>query len=101
MKIKHDRYQVATNQELLNKETGFRYLLAYLFSALFTEEELKDSSVDGSVRGTKAFDSVRVAAIDKHLFDLYGARYTKLRTSNQYKEILNKKCGRVRTKFNK
>ena len=44
---------------------------------------------------------VKVAAIDKHLFDLYGTRYTKFRTSNQYKEILNKKCSRVRTKFNK
>lgn len=101
MKDKHDRHHVATNQELLNKETGFRHLLAYLFSALFTEEQLKISSVDASVRGTKAFDPVKVAAIDKHLFDLYGARYTKFRTSNQYKEILNKKCGRIRTKFNK
>jgi hypothetical protein len=41
MKDKHDRHQVAKNQELLNKETGFRHLLAYLFSTLFTEEELK------------------------------------------------------------
>ncbi|CAF4101777.1 unnamed protein product, partial [Rotaria sordida] len=101
MKDKHDRQQVATNQELLNKETGFRHLLAYLYSTLFTEEELKGSSVDGCVRGTKAFDPIRVAAIDKHLFDLYGARYAKFRTSNQYKEIMNKKCGRIRTKFNK
>ncbi|CAF1180277.1 unnamed protein product [Didymodactylos carnosus] len=100
-KGKHDRQQLATNQELLNKETGFRHLLAYLFSTLFTEEELKVSSVDASVRGTKAFDPIRVAAIDKHLFDLYGARYTKYRTSNQYKELLNKKCNRIRTKFNK
>ncbi len=44
---------------------------------------------------------LRVAAIDKHLLDLYGARYAKFRTSNQYKEILNKKCSRIRTKFNK
>ncbi|CAF1263909.1 unnamed protein product [Adineta ricciae] len=101
MKDKHDRHQVATNQELLKKETGFRHLLAYLFSSLFTEEELKFSSVDGSVRGTKAFDPARVDAIDKHLFDLYGARYTKFRISNQYKDILNKKCSRIRTKFNK
>jgi hypothetical protein len=101
MKDKHDRHQVATNQELLNKETGFRHLLAYLFSTLFTQVELKISSVDGSVRGTKAFDPVRAAAIDKHLLDLYGARYAKFRTSNQYKEILNKKCSRIRTKFNK
>ncbi|CAF3366633.1 unnamed protein product [Rotaria sp. Silwood2] len=101
MKDKHDRQQLATNQELLNKETGFRHLLAYLYSTLFKEEELKISSVDGSVRGTEAFDPIRVAAIDKHLFDLYGARYTKFRTSNQYKEILNKKCNRIRTKFNK
>jgi hypothetical protein len=62
---------------------------------------LKNSSVDASVRGTKAFDPVRIAAIDKHLFDLYGARYAKYRTSYQYKEILNKKCGRIRTKINK
>ncbi|CAF4579936.1 unnamed protein product [Rotaria sp. Silwood2] len=101
MKDKHDRQQLATNQELLNKETGFRHLLAYLYSTLSKEEELKISSVDGSVRGTEAFDPIRVAAIDKHLFDLYGARYTKFRTSNQYKEILNKKCNRIRTKFNK
>ena len=71
--------------------------MAYLFATLLTEEELKVSSIDGSVRGTKAFDPVRVAAIDKHLFDLYGARYAKFRTSNQYKEILNKKCSRIRT----
>ncbi|CAF2975953.1 unnamed protein product [Rotaria sp. Silwood2] len=101
MKDKHDRQQLATNQELLNKETGFRHLLAYLYSTLSKEEELKISSVDGSVRGTEAFDPIRVAAIDKHLFDLYGARYTKFRTSNQYKEILNKTCNRIRTKFNK
>ncbi|CAM4850089.1 unnamed protein product [Rotaria magnacalcarata] len=81
MKDKHDRQQAATNQELLNKETGFRHILAYLYSTLFTEAELKVSSVDASVRGTKAFDLVRVAAIDKHLFDLYGARYAKFRTS--------------------
>ncbi|CAF1277398.1 unnamed protein product, partial [Rotaria magnacalcarata] len=80
MKDKHDRQQAATNQELLNKETGFRHILAYLYSTLFTEAELKVSSVDASVRGTKAFDLVRVAAIDKHLFDLYGARYAKFRT---------------------
>ncbi|CAF4548028.1 unnamed protein product [Rotaria socialis] len=101
MKDNHDRQQAATNQELLNKETGFRHILAYLYSTLFTEGELKVSSVDASVRGTKVFDLVRVAAIDKHLFDLYGARYAKFRTSNQYKEILNKKCSRIRTKFNK
>ncbi|CAF4069408.1 unnamed protein product, partial [Rotaria sp. Silwood1] len=101
MKDKHDRQQLATSQELLNKETGFRHLLAYLYSTLFTEEELKVSSVDGYVRGTKAFDQARIAAIDKYLFDLYGARYAKFRTSNQYKEILNKKCSRIRTKFNK
>ena len=77
MKHKHDRHQTATNQELLHKATGFRHLLACLLSTLFTEEELKVSSTDGSVRGTKAFDPVRVAAIDKHLFDLYGARYAK------------------------
>ncbi|UJR18765.1 hypothetical protein I4U23_005671 [Adineta vaga] len=101
MKDKHDRHQVATNKELLDKETGFRHLIAFLYSTLFKEEELKLSSVDGCVRGTKSFDPVRVGAIDKHLFDLYGARYTKFRTSNQYKEILNKKCSRIRTKFNK
>ncbi|CAF4974835.1 unnamed protein product [Rotaria sp. Silwood1] len=101
MKDKYDRQQLATSQELLHKETGFRHLLAYLYSTLFTEEELKVSSVDGCVRGTKAFDPVRVAAIDNHLFDLYGARYAKFRTSHQYKEILNKKCSRIRTKFNK
>ncbi|CAF2090357.1 unnamed protein product [Rotaria magnacalcarata] len=56
MKDKHDRQQAATNQELLNKETGFRHILAYLYSTLFTEAELKVSSVDASVRGTKAFD---------------------------------------------
>ncbi|CAF4779066.1 unnamed protein product [Rotaria sp. Silwood1] len=65
MKDKHDRQQLATSQELLNKETGFRHLLAYLYSTLFTEEELKVSSVDGYVRGTKAFDQARIAAIDK------------------------------------
>ena len=65
--------------------------MAYLFVTLFTEEELKVSSIDGSVHGTKAFGPVKVAAIDKHLFDLYGARYAKFRASNQYKEILNKK----------
>ncbi|CAF3409267.1 unnamed protein product [Rotaria sp. Silwood2] len=101
MKEKHDRQQLATNQELLKKETGFRHLLAYLFSTLFTEEELRVSSVDASVRGTQAFDPVRVGAIDRHLFDLYGARYAKFRTSNQCKEILNKKCSRIRSKFNK
>jgi len=101
MKDKHDRHQVATNQELLKRGTEFRHPLAYLFSTLFTEEELKISSVDGSVRGTKAFDPARVGAIDKHLFDLYGVRYTKFRASNQYKEILNKKCVRIKAKFNK
>ncbi|CAF2703291.1 unnamed protein product [Rotaria sp. Silwood2] len=101
MKEKHDRQQLATNQELLKKETGFRHLLAYLFSTLFTEEELRVSSVDASVRGTQAFDPVRVGAIDRQLFDLYEARYAKFRTSNQYKEILNKKCSRIRSKFNK
>ena len=101
MKHKHDRHQIATNQELLHKATGFRHLLAYLFSTLFTEEELKISSTDSSVRGIKAFDPVRVAAIDKHLFDLYRTRYAKFRQSNQYKEKLNKKCSRIRTKFNK
>jgi len=45
--------------------------------------------------------SVGVAVIDKHLLDLYEARYAKFRTSNQYKEILNKKFSRIRTKFNK
>ncbi|CAF4727620.1 unnamed protein product, partial [Rotaria sp. Silwood2] len=80
MKEKHDRQQIATNQELLKKKTGFRHLLAYLFSTLFTEEELKVSSVDASVRATTAFDPERVAAIDKHLFDLYGERYAKFRT---------------------
>ncbi|CAF1029219.1 unnamed protein product [Didymodactylos carnosus] len=100
-KEKHERHQLVTNQQLLNKETGLSHLLAHLFSALFIEEELKVSSVDASVRGTKAFDPVRVAAIDKYLFNLYGVRYTKCRTSDPYKELLNKKCARIRTKYNK
>ncbi|CAF3485022.1 unnamed protein product, partial [Rotaria sp. Silwood2] len=56
MTEKHDRQQLAINQELLKKETGFLHLLAYLFSTLFTEEGLRVSSVDASVRGTQAFD---------------------------------------------
>ena len=77
MKDKYNRYQIAMNQELLNKETRIRHLLAYLFSTLFAEKELKVSLVDGSVRGTKVFDPVRVAAIAKHLFDLCGESYAK------------------------
>ncbi|CAF1151255.1 unnamed protein product, partial [Didymodactylos carnosus] len=94
---KYNRAKHATDTALLTEESGFNNLLSLLFSALFSNEELKLSSIHGSVQGTKVLCLQRVHTIDEHMYNIYGQRYITYRQTKKFKDTINKKCCRLRS----
>jgi len=69
---KYDRAKRATDTALLSNENGFNNLLSFLYSAMFSHDELKAGSIHGTVKGTTALCPQRVQTIDEHLYKAYG-----------------------------
>ncbi|CAF1203016.1 unnamed protein product [Didymodactylos carnosus] len=71
---KYSRAKNAAETELLTGEKGFNHLLSFLFGAIFSNEELRESSINGTVKGTKPLCPQRVHTIDQHMYNIYGQR---------------------------
>jgi hypothetical protein len=94
---KYNRAKRATDAILLSKETGFNNLLSFLYSVMFSHDELKAGSIHGTVKGTTALCPQRVHVIDEHLYNIYGQRYTLYRQTKKFQDTINKKCCRLRS----
>ncbi|CAF0966140.1 unnamed protein product [Didymodactylos carnosus] len=93
---KYNRAKNAAETELLTGEKGFNHLLSFLFGAIFSNEELRESSINGTVKGTKSLCPQRVHTIDQHMYNIYGQRYSTYRQTKKFKDTINKKCCRLR-----
>ena len=94
---KYARAKRATDTALLSADSGFNNLLSFLYGAMFSREELKLSSINGTVKGTQSLCSKRVHVIDEHLYNIYGQRYTLYRQTKKFQDTINKKCCRLRS----
>ncbi|CAF2854656.1 unnamed protein product [Rotaria sp. Silwood2] len=94
---KYNRAKRATDTVLVTDDSGFNNLLYFLFSAMFSKEELKEGSINGTVKGTKALCPQRIHTIDEHIYNIYGQRYISYRQTKKFQNTINKKCSRLRS----
>lgn len=71
-------------------------LLTFLIRQFFSNEELRNASLDGRVRNTQALAEDRMSIIDKHLQSIFGIDYNLYRVTKDCAEQVNVVCRHAR-----
>ena len=71
-------------------------LLTFLIRQFFSNDELRNASLDGRVRNTQALAEDRMCIIDKHLQAIFGIDYNLYRVTKDCAEQVNVVCRHAR-----
>lgn len=71
-------------------------LLTFLIRQFFSNNELRNASLDGRVRNTQALGEDRMGIIDKHLQSIFGIDYNLYRITKDCAEQVNVVCRHAR-----
>lgn len=97
MKRKYDQVRRRTELAYIHGEKrAIGRLLTFLIRQFFTNDELRNASLDGRVRNTQALAEDRMSIIDKHLQSIFGIDYNLYRVTKDCAEQVNVVCRHAR-----
>ncbi|CAF3299727.1 unnamed protein product [Rotaria socialis] len=97
LKRKYDQVRRRTELAYIHGEKrAIGRLLTFLIRQFFSNEELRNASLDGRVRNTQALAKDRMSIIDKHLKSIFGMDYNLYRITKDCAEQVNVVCRHAR-----
>ncbi|CAF1115599.1 unnamed protein product [Rotaria sordida] len=101
LKRKYDQVRRRTELAYIHGEKrAIGRLLTFLIRQFFSNEELRNASLDGRVRNTQALSKDRMCIIDKHLQSIFGIDYNLYRITKDCAEQVNVVCRHARNPKN-
>ncbi|CAF1531864.1 unnamed protein product [Rotaria sp. Silwood1] len=101
LKRKYDQVRRRTELAYIHGEKrAIGRLLTFLIRQFFSNEELRNASLDGRVRNTQALSKDRMSIIDKHLQTIFGIDYNLYRITKDCAEQVNVVCRHARNPKN-
>ncbi|CAF1075218.1 unnamed protein product [Adineta ricciae] len=101
LKRKYDQVRRRTELAYIHGEKrAIGRLLTFLIRQFFSNEELRNASLDGRVRNTQALAEDRMCIIDKHLQTIFGIDYNLYRITKDCAEQVNVVCRHARNPKN-
>lgn len=101
LKRKYDQVRRRTELAYIHGEKrAIGRLLTFLIRQFFTNEELRNASLDGRVRNTQALAEDRMHIIDQHLQTIFGLDYNFYRMTKDCAEQVNVVCRHARNPKN-
>ena len=101
LKRKYDQVRRRTELAYIHGEKrAIGRLLTFLIRQFFSNEELRNASLDGRVRNTQALAEDRMRIIDKHLQSIFGIDYNLYRITKDCAEQVNVVCRHARNPKN-
>ena len=97
LKRKYDQVRRRTELAYIHGEKrAIGRLLTFLIRQFFSNNELRNASLDGRVRNTQALGEDRMGIIDKHLQSIFGIDYNLYRITKDCAEQVNVVCRHAR-----
>ncbi|UJR31734.1 hypothetical protein I4U23_019214 [Adineta vaga] len=101
LKRKYDQVRRRTELAYIHGEKrAIGRLLTFLIRQFFSNDELRNASLDGRVRNTQALAEDRMCIIDKHLQTIFGIDYNLYRITKDCAEQVNVVCRHARNPKN-
>lgn len=101
LKRKYEQVRRRTELSYIHGEKrAIGRLLTFLIRQFFSNDELRNASLDGRVRNTQALDEDRMNIIDKHLQTIFGIDYNLYRITKDCAEQVNVVCRHARNPKN-
>lgn len=101
LKRKYDQVRRRTELAYIHGEKrAIGRLLTFLIRQFFSNDELRNASLDGRVRNTQALAEDRMSIIDKHLQAIFGIDYNLYRITKDCAEQVNVVCRHARNPKN-
>ena len=97
LKRKYDQVRRRTELAYIHGEKrAIGRLLTFLIRQFFSNDELRNASLDGRVRNTQALAEDRMCVIDQHLQAIFGIDYNLYRVTKDCAEQVNVVCRHAR-----
>lgn len=101
LKRKYDQVRRRTELAYVHGEKrAICRLLTFLIRQFFSNDELRNASLDGRVRNTQPLAEDRMSIIDKHLQSIFGIDYNLYRVTKDCAEQVNVVCRHARNPKN-
>jgi hypothetical protein len=101
LKRKYDQVRRRTELAYIHGEKrAIGRLLTFLIRQFFSNDELRNASLDGRVRNTQALAQDRMSIIDRHLQAIFGIDYNLYRITKDCAEQVNVVCRHARNPKN-